>query len=192
MHRKLLGAMLMVASTTPTRAFARYPLFALSRVGDYSKLGRVTDISPLARRSPSRDLFKMFDDIDDLLSMRPSSMFATQMPNLMAMDVKESKDSYELIVDVPGVETKDIHLSLKDSTLTISVERESSKKDEGENFRRIERSSGVVTRSISLPEDVDVEKIEAENKNGVLKVVISKLAGAKKSDRKIEIKGGSS
>ena len=120
------------------------------------------------------------DVLDTIFNMGPSVASALMMgptiygPTHMQMDIKESENSYEIQVDIPGVRKKDIQVEIKDEMLTVCASRESTKKEEGETFRRVERYSGSATRSITLPRDADEESIVARTENGVLYLKIEK------------------
>ncbi len=101
------------------------------------------------------------------------------------IDVKETKDAYEVLADLPGMEKKDINISLHDNVLTVSGERKHEEKSEDENRYFKERVYGNFSRSFRLPYQVDHKDVHAEYKNGVLKVVLQKSEEAK--PREIEI-----
>ncbi|MCG8436232.1 MAG: Hsp20/alpha crystallin family protein [Gammaproteobacteria bacterium] len=91
-----------------------------------------------------------------------------------AVDVREEDNRYVLRADLPGVDSKDIDITMEDGSLTIRGSRETSKEEEGEGFRRVERVSGSFYRRFTLPDTADAENISAESKNGVLEIVIPK------------------
>lgn len=91
-----------------------------------------------------------------------------------AMDLVEEGDTYVLHADLPGVSEQDVKVELHDDVLTISGERRSEHAETREGYRRIERSSGTFARSLTLPEGIDPESIEATAENGVLTVRIPK------------------
>ena len=95
------------------------------------------------------------------------------------MDVKETKDAYELMADLPGLSKKDINISLNDDVLTVKGERKSEEKKEEEGRYYAERNFGSFSRSFKLPNKVDSEKIKAEYKNGVLRLTLPKAEEAK-------------
>lgn len=105
-----------------------------------------------------------------------------------AVDVKEEKDRFVVTADVPGVDPKDIDVTMENGALTIRGERkyESEDKDEATGYRRIERAYGTFYRRLALPDVADADNITAEGKNGVLEIVIPKSEQAK--PRRIEIK----
>ena len=140
---------------------------------------------PLAHTfSHSGDIMRMLD------ALLVNPIHSALVPHDMRMDVKETPDTFELAIDVPGVDKKDINISVEEKELVISAERETVKKEESENFRKIERRSGVMYRTLILPDNVDTDSIAAELKDGVLHLNIHKVEPEKveKKGRKIEVK----
>ncbi len=103
-----------------------------------------------------------------------------------AVDISETKDSLIVKAELPGMDPKDIDISLSGDTLIIKGEKKQEKEEKGENFHRIERRYGSFARSIRLPIEVDSNKIEATYKQGVLKIVLPKKEEAK--PKQIEVK----
>lgn len=102
-----------------------------------------------------------------------------------AVDIREEDNRYVLFADIPGVDRKDIDISLEDGVLTIRGERCMDKEQPTEGFRRRERVSGTFLRRFTLPETVNTESITATAKDGVLQVEIPKQE--KPQARKIAI-----
>lgn len=102
------------------------------------------------------------------------------------MDLAETKDGLELTVELPGLEEKDVDVSVGDGMLTVSGEKkfESEKKDKSYHF--VERSYGSFSRSVALPEAVRADQIKATMSKGVLKVIVP--TPAKPEPKKIEVK----
>lgn len=105
-----------------------------------------------------------------------------------AVDIKEEKDRFLVIADIPGVKKEDIHISLEHDILTIHGSRSFEKTEKREDYSRIERSQGQFYRRFSLPQTADDAKISAKYKHGVLEISIPKKKAAleKKIDVKIE------
>jgi HSP20 family protein len=95
------------------------------------------------------------------------------------MDLAETKDALVVKAEVPGIEPKDIQLSLKDQVLTIKGEKKQEKEEKDEHYYRMERSYGSFSRSIRLPSPVDEAKVSATFKNGLLTVTLPKTPAAK-------------
>ena len=91
-----------------------------------------------------------------------------------AVDIKEEKDAFVIVADIPGVDPKDIEVHMEHGMLTIKGEKESQKKEEREGYKRVERSFGSFYRRFGLPDTADAEKISAKSNNGVLEVRIGK------------------
>ncbi|MBN2414284.1 Hsp20/alpha crystallin family protein [bacterium] len=91
-----------------------------------------------------------------------------------SVDLSESKDGYELVAEIPGMDRKDITVSLKDNILTLSGEKKIEKKDEDKNHFRSERVFGKFERSFKLAGEVKSDDIKAKYKDGVLTIEIPK------------------
>ncbi len=104
------------------------------------------------------------------------------------MGVDEIENAHEITTDLPGVDEKDVEVSISDGVLRLKGERRSEKEGKKKNFQRIERNFGRFERAIALPEDIDHDKIAASFKQRVLRVTLPKSAKAKESAKKIEVK----
>jgi HSP20 family protein len=91
-----------------------------------------------------------------------------------AMDLVETDDHFVLRADLPGLREADVKIELEDNVLSISGERKSDHEERKDGYYRIERSFGAFSRSLTLPEGVNAEAIEAGFENGVLEVKIPK------------------
>lgn len=107
----------------------------------------------------------------------------------VSLDTAETDEAYEITLDVPGVDRKDIDISFDNGRLTISGERQREEDKKGKSFHRTERSFGAFQTSFTLPSEVDESKIDAKLKDGVLRLTVPKSETAKKAARKIAIKG---
>jgi HSP20 family protein len=91
-----------------------------------------------------------------------------------AMDLVEEGEHFVLRADLPGVREDDVNIEVEDNVLTISGERKSEQEDRKEGYHRVERAVGRFSRSLTLPEGVDPDSIQAQFENGVLTVRIPK------------------
>jgi HSP20 family protein len=91
-----------------------------------------------------------------------------------AMDLLETDDHLVLRADLPGLDRDDVNVEIKDGVLTVSGERKAEREERGKDFYRAERAFGSFSRSLTLPERVDAEKISAEFDKGVLEIRIPK------------------
>jgi HSP20 family protein len=104
-----------------------------------------------------------------------------------AVDIKEETDRFVILADLPGVDPKDIDITMENGVLTLKGERSSEKKEEHEGYKRVERARGTFYRRFSLPDTADAEKIEARSKDGVLEIVLPKHA--KVQPKRISVQG---
>lgn len=109
--------------------------------------------------------------------------------NPATVNIIEDKNNFRLEVAAPGLDKEDFKIDLHNDVLTISAEKKVENENKDEKFLRREFSYCNFKRSFSLPEYVDVEKIEAHHKNGILNVIIPKKEEAKEREpRSIKIK----
>ncbi|MFN3406978.1 MAG: Hsp20/alpha crystallin family protein [Caldimicrobium sp.] len=104
-----------------------------------------------------------------------------------AVDVSETEDEIIVKADLPGVKPDDIEINIVDNILTIKGEKKRETEEKKENFYRVERFYGSFMRSIQLPVEIDREKIKAQYKDGVLKVVLPKKPESKAKVIKVEV-----
>ncbi len=102
-------------------------------------------------------------------------------------DVRENENALVVEGEIPGLETKDIDISIEGNILTIRGEKKQETKETHECYHRVERQYGSFSRTIALPVEIDEKKVDAEYKNGVLRVVLPKTEEAVKKTRKIEV-----
>ncbi len=106
------------------------------------------------------------------------------------VDIYEDEHSIILKMEVPGIDQKDIDIRLENNVLTVRGERKFEKDEKEENFHRVERRYGSFTRSFTLPNAVDMENVNADYENGVLKIKLAKRAEAKPKQIKVNIGSG--
>jgi HSP20 family protein len=103
------------------------------------------------------------------------------------IDIKEGEDAYEVSADVPGVDPKDIEVSLEDGVLTVKGERRTESQDENLGYTRTERAYGSFFRRFTLPDTADADNISARTEHGVLKLHVPKKEKA--LPKKISVQG---
>lgn len=133
----------------------------------------------------SQDMERVFDSllgrtVDTILRPGTTERFVP------SMDVSETDESFFVTLDLPGVSPDAVSIEVHEGKLTISGNRVAEATDEKLKFHRIERKSGEFQRLVSVPNDVDVEKIDAAYEHGVLVVTLPKVA--KKQPTKIQIR----
>jgi HSP20 family protein len=104
------------------------------------------------------------------------------------IEVKETDKKILVCAEIPGMKEKEINVSLRDNNLMIEGEKVKEKKKEEMGYYRSEFSYGHFYRTISLPAEVDQDKVEATYENGVLNITLNKLSEGKQTTKKIEIK----
>jgi HSP20 family protein len=134
-------------------------------------------------RYVTRDPFQV---ARELLSWDPFSGARQVSAYVPPFEVKENNEAFVLKADVPGVAEADLDIAVHNNVLTISGTRQAEERKEGESFALYERQYGSFSRSFSLPDTADGERIEAKLEGGVLNLTIWKKAEAK--PRKIELK----
>jgi HSP20 family protein len=130
-----------------------------------------------------RDPLSMARDLlgwDPFYAARPATAFAP------AFEVKETTDSFIVKADLPGVAESDVDINVHNNVLTVTGVRQAEERKEGESYTLYERQFGSFSRSFSLPDMADGDRIEANLANGVLTLSIGKKAEAK--PRKIALK----
>lgn len=105
-------------------------------------------------------------------------------PNL---DVSETDDAIIVQAELPGLEQKDVEVTIENDMLTLKGTKEDEKKDEERNYYLVERSYGTFQRSVQLPTGLDRDNVKAVFKNGVLTVTLPKTPEAKSERRAIDI-----
>ncbi|HIR41332.1 MAG TPA: Hsp20/alpha crystallin family protein [Candidatus Egerieicola pullicola] len=114
----------------------------------------------------------LFDDFMDF-PFRTTRSYQN-VHGLMQTDIRETKDGYELDVDLPGFDKKDINLELKDGYLTIKASRNEEKEDKKHHYLRKERFTGSCSRSFYVGDSVKEEDVHAKFDNGILKLSFPK------------------
>lgn len=144
-------------------------------------------MSALVRyHNPDLSLSDWFEELlgDGLYSRSGRDITSTSWPRV---DIVEDDAGYTLHADIPGMDKKDIRVTVENGVLTISGEKKTERKDKKKgSYEYYERSYGAFSRSFNLPEHVNADAIDASYGNGVLELKLKKTADAK--PRQIDIK----
>ena len=105
-----------------------------------------------------------------------------------AVDIKEETDKFILAVDIPGVNPKEVEISMENNVLTIKGSREETIKEDKQGYHRIERIKGSFYRRFTLPDTADAEQVSAKSWHGVLEVIIGKKKAVQARKITIETK----
>jgi len=148
------------------------------------------DLLPIKRRQDVPQLFKEMEDmVKHFWELFPDEGLTGDLtfdwsPRL---DIAESEHAIEVKVELPGLEKKDIDISLDGEMLVIKGEKRHEKEEKGKKFHRIERSYGSFHRTLRLPVGVMADKIEAAYTDGVLIITLPKTEEAKKRIAHIDV-----
>jgi HSP20 family protein len=138
-------------------------------------------------------LSRLRDEFDRMFDDTPGNSFGSRWMQKFydnanpVLELRDKKDEYELVAEIPGISSDDIEIKHTDGMLRITGEKSESHEEEGDSFMFSERHYGSFERAIKLPNGIDHEKISADVKNGLLTVHIPKSAEAMEKARKIPI-----
>jgi len=136
-----------------------------------------------------RDMDRLFEDFwrGDMLSLTmPESLGSTDL--MPRVDETEDEKGFHVKVELPGMDQKDVEVTMSDGLLTITGEKKQEGEETGKNFYRKERSFGSFRRVLPLPGDIDETKIDASFKKGVLSIELPKTEEARKKVKHISVK----
>ncbi len=133
-----------------------------------------------------REMDSLFDNFFRGFDLEPfESRMGAFSPKV---DVTENDKEIKISAELPGMEEKDIDVSLQKDMLTIKGEKKEEKEDKGKDYYRMERSYGSFSRTIPLPVEVETDKVEAKFKKGVLNITLPKTARAVAEKKKVAVK----
>lgn len=145
----------------------------------------------IVRYDPFRDLRTLQEEVNRLFSTNLTRGFGEEGIGRGAwnpsVDIYENKDHIVLEAELPGMNRDEFELSVENNVITLRGERQFEKRDESDNYHRVERSYGSFTRSFTLPQTVSADGATAEYRNGVLRVTLPKREETKA--RRIQING---
>jgi HSP20 family protein len=154
-------------------------------------------MATMMRWDPFQDLRSAQDEMAQMnpmlahalgLHTQQGSGRATTTAWAPALDISERKDAYLVTVELPGVEADDLQITLEDGLLTIQGERHFAHDSSEQQFHRVERRYGAFRRSITLPDHVMADGIEATVDNGVLQIMVPKMEEA--TPKRIQVRPG--
>ena len=143
------------------------------------------------RWDPFREVVAMQNRVNSLLrDFNEGESPLTTASFVPAVDIYEDEKKVMLKLEVPGIEEKDLDVSVENNTLTVKGERKFEREEKEENFHRIERRYGSFFRAFTLPSTVDTEHVQASYTAGVLKLELSKKPEAQPKQIKVNVGGG--
>jgi len=131
-------------------------------------------------RNPLRQLEREMDQVmQRFFGETPEGSVSTTLTAWAPrVDVEEDDKQYIIKADLPGVDPKDVEISVVDNALVVRGEKKEEREEKNKNYHRVERFEGQFFREIPLPRGIDLDKIKAKDANGVLTVTIPKKAEA--------------
>lgn len=144
-------------------------------------MNSLLSIIPGTGLTPSRNLFDRFFDDWGL-----TTVFGEDKEWVPAFDVAENEKEYAVTAELPGIDIKDVDITMSEGILTVKGEKKHEKEENTDGYHMIERRYGSFARSFRIPGKVETDKIDANYKDGVLKVLLPKEEGTE--TKKIEIK----
>ena len=155
-------------------------------------MSALTRWEPTTRWNPFKELEEMEKRLSNYYGRTPTPTGTDKKEAITVaewsplVDISEDDKEYLIKAEIPEMKKEDIKLNVHDDVLTITGERTYEKEEKGKKYHRVERAYGSFMRSFTLPEDTDGSKINAEYKDGVLKVHLAKSEKAK--PKAIEVK----
>ena len=142
----------------------------------------MTGIVPFKRRHGMLDVYRGLDDwfkraFQDFAMFDLTTDFETDLAP--PIDISEDSKAITVKAEMPGLDTKDLDITLEHGLLRIKGEKTEEKKEEDKYYHRVERRYGSFCRTIRLPGEVKSDKIDATYKNGILTIVLPKVVEAK-------------
>jgi HSP20 family protein len=142
----------------------------------------------ITRWDPFREVVTMQNRLNSLFrDLNDSDSPLTTAAFVPAVDIYEDEKKVMLKLEVPGIDEKDLDVSVENNTLTVKGERKFESEEKEENFHRIERRYGSFYRAFTLPSTVDTEHVQAKYNAGVLKLELLKKPEAQPKQIKINV-----
>ncbi len=161
-------------------------ILPLKRRGNLPQTRREGDSPVMAIQNEMNRMFDQF--FADPFTLLPLASTRSMSDFIPRVDVSETDTAMLVTAELPGMEEKDIQITLENEALLITGEKKSDLEEKGKNFHRVERTYGSFQRAIPLVSEIQQDKVEAVFKNGVLNITLPKTPAAAKQSRKITIK----
>ncbi len=134
------------------------------------------------------------DEISSILSRNfdslfPEYVYSDEMTKLaIPVEIEEKEKEYTLKAELPGIKKEDLDIDIDKNHITINAKKEEETKENTKSYRKSEFHYGEFSRSIYFPEDIDVEKTEAEMEHGILKITAPKIESERINNKKLTVK----
>lgn len=145
---------------------------------------------PLKRWNPFREFISLHDDMDRFFNTLFGRRFAEESEGvwLPLVDIEEDNENFIVKAELPGLKKEEVKISVRGNLLTIAGERVQEEETKNKTYHRVERQYGKFSRTISLPSEVDVNRIKAIYKDGVLQITLPKPETFKSKDIEVEVR----
>ena len=172
---------------------------------DTSKIRVTTETAAPSELRPRRPLESLRQEIDrlfadfgvgswrspfrsSLFDMDPFRRATAAFSGVPAVDVAETEKGYKVVAELPGMDEKNIEVKVANGILTISGQKREEKEEKKKDYYVRERRFGSFERTFQVPDGVDLDRVDASFKKGVLTVTMPKTAEAQKAEKKITVK----
>ena len=148
----------------------------------------------LVRKTPDNFIRTVNDEISTLLNRHFNSYFPQNdywedaEKYSMPIEISDKGEEYDIKAELPGIKKEDLDIDIEDNYLRINAQKFDETKEEEKNFKHSEFNYGEFSRTIQLPEEINIDKTEAKLEHGVLKITAPKLHKEKEKSKKIQIK----
>ncbi len=155
-------------------------------------MNKEVPIMAIVRWNPVRNMFGLQEEMnmlfDNFFGLEKRGEDIDMVRWAPRVDIVEANGGYELHADLPGMKKEDIKIEIQENMLTLRGERKLEEEKKDQNFRLTERFYGQFIRTFTLPENVNRDMIEAEFKDGVLRLAIPKVEKAKPKEIEVKVK----
>lgn len=148
----------------------------------------------LVKRTPDNFIKSVNDEISSILnrhfdSYYPDFGYDEDMDKLsMPVEVTDKEKEYDIRAELPGVKKEDLDIDVEKNTITIRAKKEEENEEGSKGYKKSEFKYGEFSRSVYLPQDINIEKTEAKLEHGVLKIQAPKMYETKESVKKLAVK----
>ena len=148
----------------------------------------------LVRKTPDNFIRTVNDEISSLLNRHfdnyfPDANYWEDVDKLsMPIEVADKGKEFDIRAELPGVKKEDLDIDIEKDFLKINAKKFDETKEENQNYKHSEFSYGEYSRTIQLPEEIDIDKTEAKLEHGVLKIIAPKLLKEKEQSKKLIVK----
>ena len=148
----------------------------------------------LVRKTPDNFIRTVNDEIGTLLNRHFNSYFPQNdywedaEKYSMPKEISDKGEEFDIRAELPGIKKEDLDIDIEDNYLRINAKKFDETKEEEKNFKHSEFNYGEFSRTIQLPEEINIDKTEAKLEHGVLKITAPKLHKDKEKSKKIQIK----